>query len=83
MVLGPRCASSRPSRSRSRALAVVVGYPDAHYTLANALLERDEPDRAARHFEMALQTMPDSVEARNNLGIALGSLGRLDDAIVE
>ena len=38
-------------------------------------------DEAVVEFRAALTLTPSSVEAHNNLGIALGSQGKLDEAI--
>jgi tetratricopeptide (TPR) repeat protein len=38
-------------------------------------------DEAVEQFRATLRLMPDSVEAHNNLGIALASQGKLDEAI--
>ena len=56
-------------------------YPDAHYNLANALLEQNKPREAAEHFRIALQSIPDSAGVSNNLGIALAAEGKGGDAI--
>ena len=53
----------------------------ARYTAATTLLEAGRFAEAVEEFRLVLQSTPDSVEALNNLGVALASLGRLDDAI--
>jgi spermidine synthase len=50
------------------------------YQHATDLLQQRQFDEAARGFREALRFMPESVEAHNNLGIALASQGRLDEA---
>jgi spermidine synthase len=51
------------------------------YQRATDLLEQGRFKEAVNEFDEALLLSPDSVQAHNNLGIALASLGRLDDAI--
>jgi spermidine synthase len=53
------------------------------YQRATDLLEQRDYTEAVDEFLAALQLMPDSVEAHNNLGIALASQGKLDQAIDE
>jgi tetratricopeptide (TPR) repeat protein len=53
----------------------------AQYDLGNLLLELDRTEEAIAAFRAALKLTPRSVEAHNNLGIALGIQGRLDEAI--
>jgi tetratricopeptide (TPR) repeat protein len=53
------------------------------YQHATDLLEQRQFKEAVDEFLAALQLMPDSVEAHNNLGIALASQGKLDQAIEE
>jgi len=53
----------------------------AHYDLGNLFLELDRTEEAIAAFRAALKLAPRSVEAHNNLGIALGIQGRLDEAI--
>jgi spermidine synthase/tetratricopeptide (TPR) repeat protein len=50
------------------------------YQDATDLLEQRRFKEAVDEFREALQFMPESVEAHNNLGIALASLGRMDEA---
>jgi len=40
-------------------------------------------EEAVTHLRAALRANPNFVEAHNNLGIALGSQGKIDDAIAE
>jgi tetratricopeptide (TPR) repeat protein len=60
-----------------------VYYPEAHYNLANALLDRGELDQAIDHFRRAVDSMPGSADVHNNLGIALATRGQSDEAIAE
>jgi tetratricopeptide (TPR) repeat protein len=53
----------------------------AHYDLGSLFLELDRTEEAIAAFRAALRLAPRSVEAHNNLGIALGIQGRLDEAI--
>ena len=64
-----------------QALALKGDYPDAHYNLANALLEKNRPREAAEHFRIALRSIPDSAGAANNLGIALAAEDKPQDAV--
>ncbi len=49
---------------------------EARYHLATVLLESRQYDDAIEEFHAALRLMPDSVEVRNNLGVALASRGQ-------
>ena len=51
------------------------------YQHATDLLEQQQFKEAVDEFREALLLTPDSVQAHNNLGIALASVGRLDEAI--
>jgi len=51
------------------------------YQHATDLLERREFKKAIDEFRAALLLMPDSVQAHNNLGVALASQGMLNEAI--
>ena len=51
-----------------------------HYQLAEALRERGDCAAALPHYERAVALVPSYLDARNNLGICLAQLGRLDDA---
>jgi tetratricopeptide (TPR) repeat protein len=53
----------------------------AHYDLGSLFLELDRTEEAIAAFRASLKLAPNSVEAHNNLGIALGIQGRLDEAI--
>ncbi len=54
---------------------------DANYDLGSALLERGDVRRAEAALGESLLLNPNSAEAHNNLGIALASSGRLDEAV--
>jgi tetratricopeptide (TPR) repeat protein len=51
-----------------------------HYQLARALHESGDCAAALAHYERAVELVPDSLDARNNLGICLAQTGRLEDA---
>ena len=79
-VRGPAGRGDRPVPAGAR---LRPDYPQAHYNLANALLERGRPGEAAEHFRIALQTIRGSADVHNNLGIALAGQGELAEAIAE
>jgi len=62
-------------------LACTTGNHFAHYNLGTALLRKGKVDEAIIHFQSALQTKPDYVEAHGNLGNVLAQRGRADEAI--
>ena len=51
------------------------------YARATVLLEKGQFSQAESEFRAVLQLAPDSVEALNNMGVAIASLGRLDEAV--
>jgi tetratricopeptide (TPR) repeat protein len=53
----------------------------AHYSLANALLEKGRTSEGIDEYEQALAIDPDNAETHNNLGSALMLTGRTADAI--
>ena len=53
------------------------------YTRATTLLESGRFEEAVAELRVVLEATPDSVQALNNLGVALASLGRLDEAIAQ
>ncbi|OWK38223.1 serine/threonine-protein kinase [Fimbriiglobus ruber] len=55
----------------------------ANATLATSLLVRDNAAESLRFFQAAAALQPDRAGLRHNLGVALGRLGRWDEAIVE
>ena len=63
-----------------KALALRPDFPSASFNLANALLAAGDAG-AAEQFRAALQASPQSVEAQNNLGIALAARGDAAGAI--
>ena len=71
----------RPSRRCAEAVQLDSKNGPAHYDLATLLVEAGATAEAVGEFRAALALMPGSVDVLNNLGIALGSLGRLDEAI--
>ncbi|MDB5309422.1 MAG: yrrB 7 [Gemmataceae bacterium] len=64
-----------------RAVALNPGVAAYHVNLAEACRAAGDPGRAADHCREALRLQPDSAEAQCNLGLALGDLGRTDEAI--
>ena len=63
------------------ALAVTERNPIAHSNLASALLEQERYGEAEQHCRAALAIKPDYADAYINLGISLGGLGRLPEAL--
>ena len=65
--------------------SAIEAMPDnsrAHVNLANTLRDDlGDLDRAERHYRTALRLRPRNAIARTNLGAALASQGRLDEAI--
>lgn len=55
--------------------------PVAYVHLGNYAKDAGRPAEAVTYFERALEIAPEHVAARNNMGIALQRLGRLDEAI--
>jgi spermidine synthase len=53
----------------------------ARYTAATTLLESGRFAEAVDEFRAVLREAPESVQALNNLGVALASLGKMDEAI--
>ena len=66
--------------SYQKALALRPDFPSASFNLANALLAAGDAG-AVEQFRAALQVSPQSVEAQNNLGIALAARGDAAGAI--
>ena len=62
-----------------RALAVSPGNTDAMVALGQVLHETDQYDEAVGILAKAVETAPDSPEARNFFGVALKSVGRLEE----
>jgi Flp pilus assembly protein TadD len=57
--------------------------PEALLRDADAAYDRGDVQQAIRLYEELLQTQPDRVEARTNLGVALARAGRYGDAVVQ
>jgi tetratricopeptide (TPR) repeat protein len=66
--------------------ATIRSEPEAampHYNLAKLLMTRGDPqamEDAAHHFGETLRIKPDAGDVHENLGLAFGMLGRLDEA---
>jgi tetratricopeptide (TPR) repeat protein len=52
-----------------------------HYNLGTTFLNRNELDKAIRHFTESLRIDPVSAETHNNLGLALVRKGNIDEGI--
>lgn len=65
-----------------QALALKPDFASASYNLANALLEKGQDGASVDQFRQALQSA-DTVEAHNNLGIALARQGDMPGAVAE
>ncbi len=66
-----------------RALAVTKDNWLAYYNLARAEMLDGRIDEGIVHFRETVRLVPESADARNNLGVALTAKGRYDEAIVE
>ena len=66
--------------SYQKALALRPDFPSATFNLGNALLAKGDAG-AVGQYRAAVQASPQSVEARNNLGIALATNGDTAGAI--
>jgi len=55
--------------------------PQNHNNLGDLYFRRDELDKAAHEFSIAIQLKPDYGDAFHNLGNTLYKMGRLDEAI--
>jgi len=56
-----------------KALELQSNHADAHYNLANALLQKGQTDEAMAEFQKALQIAADNIPARNNLAWLLAT----------
>lgn len=63
------------------ALTDDVSYGPAHNNLGKALYHQSKYYHAAWEFQYAIKLMPDQPEPRNNLGMVLESIGKLDEAV--
>ena len=57
------------------ALALRPDYALAHNNFANLLIEDGQLEEAVRHYQLALQAMPDLGKTQFNLGLTLAKLG--------
>src|SRR5262245_8525482 len=64
-----------------RALEADVTFGPAHNNLGNVYYHAGKYYLAAWEFQYAIKVMPYSVEARNNLGMVLEAVDKLDDAV--
>jgi Flp pilus assembly protein TadD len=62
------------------ALAADITYGPAHNNLGKVYYHQSKLYQAAWEFEYAAKLMPGQPEPRNNLGLVLESVGRLDEA---
>lgn len=69
-----------PIRLFEHSLRVTRTNPIAHEGLGDALIDAGQIERAIPHLEAALRMHPGLPQVENNLGSALGSLGRYDEA---
>ncbi len=65
-----------------RLVALRPGYPDAAFSLGNALMAVDEPERAETAYRLAVLLEPGAAAANNNLGAAILSQCRPEEAAV-
>ena len=65
------------------AVRIDPSLPSAHYELANAYRAQQRLDLAVAEYRQAIRLSPDFADAHNNLGITLGSLGRVKEAADE
>ena len=54
---------------------------EAHYERGRDLLDQGDFHHAADEFRAALEYLPQSAAAHNNFGVALASMGRIDQAV--
>jgi tetratricopeptide (TPR) repeat protein len=62
-------------------LAIVPGHPQAERLLAGACFNANDMPAAIVHYGKYLEVRPNDADALNQFGAALGSAGRLDEAI--
>jgi Tfp pilus assembly protein PilF len=63
------------------ALDADVTFGPAHNNLGKVFYHRQQFYNAAWEFQYAAKLMPDLAEPRNNLGLVLEAVGKLDDAV--
>ena len=63
-----------------QALAVDPQRADAHYNLANLLMD-EQPEQAEQHYRQSLVLAPGDAQVWHNLGITLNNLSRYGEAI--
>jgi len=71
-------ADSNPSRNGSQQAS-----PQDLYDRAGKALDAGDAPQAIKLYEELLQEIPDSLEARTNLGAALAQVGRYDEALLQ
>lgn len=65
---------------RDAAITAGRGYPEAHHLMGLCYALNDQREEALRAFDVAIQLNPRYVEAHLNRAIALGDLGRPNEA---
>ncbi len=76
--------NNRPAeaeRCYRQALALAPDDHEAHFGLANLLLNLGRDQEAAGCYQQAIHCQPTHAETYNNQGVALNNLGRYDDAV--
>lgn len=63
------------------ALAADVSFGPAHHHLGTIYFKQNKYYLAAWEFQYAIKLMPHHPEPRNNLGLVLETVGKLDDAV--
>ena len=64
-----------------RALEFDAAHADAHHYLAELYRRLDEPERARRHYQAALEQTPEAPALNNNVGVFRCAQGRVDAAV--
>ncbi len=73
----------RARQQLDRANILFPNFPEIQQALADVCLLDGAPDRAVPIYRTLIARQPDSVQIRNNLGVALMRLGRDDEAATE